>query len=157
MATESSNDTTPRGATIGASVCVKGEISGDEDILIEGSVEGSINLKKNAVIVAKTGKVKANVAGVTVHVEGEITGDVFGSEQVVIHRSGRVVGNVSAPRISLEDGARVKGLLDTESFTEATRSALKVESGQIITPTRANGLAAPLAENMKNNGKAATF
>ncbi len=109
MGFESEDKTTATNtrATIGVSVAVKGEISGDEDILIEGSVEGSINLRKNAVVVAKTGKVKANISGVTIHVEGEVTGDLLGAEQVIVHRSGRVRGNVTAPRICIEDGAKV--------------------------------------------------
>lgn len=118
-------------ATIGPSVFVKGEISGEEDILIEGSVEGSINLKKNSVTVAKTGKVKANVHGVVITVEGEIIGDISGTEKVVVLASGRVVGNISAPRISLAEGGRVKGMMDTESAvaSDAHRLTTKIEEG----------------------------
>ncbi|MBX7143289.1 MAG: polymer-forming cytoskeletal protein [Oligoflexia bacterium] len=107
-------------ATIGVSISVQGEITGDEDILVEGSVEGTINLKKNIVTVAKTGKVRAHIYGVVIHVEGEVTGDLFGSEQVIVHSSGKVLGNVTAPRICVEDGAKIKGSMNTESPAEGT-------------------------------------
>lgn len=113
-------------ASIGPSVSVNGEISGEEDILIEGNVEGLINLKKNVVTVAASGKVKAAIYGMVIHIEGEVTGDLFGTERVVVHKSGKVTGNITAPRISLEDGARLKGTVSTESTnTEAysTRSS----------------------------------
>ena len=102
-------------ATIGPSVSIKGEISGEEDILIEGSVEGSINLPKNAVTVAESGKVKANIYAVTIHVTGEVTGDLNASERIVVHRTGRVIGNITAGSISLEEGGRIKGMVDTDS------------------------------------------
>ena len=119
-----SDKPTGQRATIGASVSIKGEISGDEDILIEGGVEGTINLKQNAVTVAKTGKVKANITGVTIHVEGEVIGDLTGVEQIIVHKSGRVQGNISSPRISIEDGARVRGQLNTDTDGEEPRPAL---------------------------------
>lgn len=126
-------------ATIGASVSIKGEISGDEDILIEGAVEGTINLKQNMVMVAKTGKVKANINGVIINVEGEVIGDLSATEQIVVHKSGRVRGNLSAPRISVEDGARVRGQINTDfdsdnstdraaEFTRPTASRVEVFS-----------------------------
>lgn len=101
-------------AVIGASISVKGEISGSEDLLIEGFVEGVVDLKKNTVTVASGGKVNASIHGKLIHVEGEVLGDLFGTEQVVVHRSGQVRGNISAPRVSLEDGARLKGMIDTD-------------------------------------------
>jgi len=127
-------------ATIGASVSIKGEISGDEDILIEGGVEGTINLKQNAVNVAKTGKVKANITGITIHVEGEVIGDLTGVEQVIVHKSGRVHGNISSPRISIEDGARVRGQLNTDTDGEESRAGLasRVEGSSVSAATNSN-------------------
>ena len=110
-------------ASIGPSVAVNGEISGEEDILIEGSVEGLINLKKNVVTVASSGRVKAAIYGMVIHIEGEVTGDLFGTERVVVHKSGKVTGNITAPRISLEDGARLKGSVSTEGVAADTASA----------------------------------
>ncbi|WKZ56715.1 MAG: polymer-forming cytoskeletal protein [Bdellovibrionota bacterium] len=142
MSIEASDRKSTQHATIGPSVCVKGEISGDEDILIEGSVEGAINLKKNAVTVAKSGRVKANISGVVIHVEGEVVGDLHGVEKVVVHSSGKVVGNISAPRISLEEGGKVKGMIDTESAGESTgtfRLNNKIEETRPSSIPTANG------------------
>lgn len=101
-------------ATIGQSIFIKGEISGNEDLLIEGRAEGTINLGENQVTVSESGKVDAHINGRLIHVDGQVTGDLTGGEQVVIHRTGRVQGNITAPRVSLEDGARLKGLIDTD-------------------------------------------
>ena len=101
-------------ATIGSSVTIKGEIAGEEDIIIHGQVEGTVNLKKNIVVVAKSGKVHANIYGQVIHVEGEVLGDLLGSEQIVLHGSASVRGNITTPRITMESGARVKGAIDTD-------------------------------------------
>lgn len=101
-------------ATIGQSIFIKGEISGNEDLLIEGRAEGTINLGENQVTVSESGRVDAHINGRLIHVDGEVKGDLTGGEQVVIHRTGRVQGNITAPRVSLEDGARLKGMIDTD-------------------------------------------
>lgn len=114
-----SMDTRPQ-AIIGVSISVQGEITGEEDLLVEGSVEGTVNLKKNIVTIAKTGRVRAHIYGVVIHVEGEVTGDLFGTEKVIIHSSGKVLGNVTAPSICVEDGAKIKGSMNTESPADNT-------------------------------------
>ncbi len=100
---------------IGASISIKGEVTGAEDLLVQGFIEGLVNLKQNIVTVGKSGRVTANVHGRIIHVEGEVVGDLFGTEQVVVHQSGSVTGNISSPRVSLEDGARLKGAIDTSA------------------------------------------
>ncbi len=128
-------------ASIGPSVSINGEISGEEDILIEGSVEGLINLKKNVVTVAASGKVKAAIYGMVIHVEGEVTGDLFGTERIVVHKSGKVTGNITSPRISLEDGARLKGSISTEGTgaeTSTNRSSNYTRVEELLTDSAAN-------------------
>lgn len=127
-------------ASIGPSVSINGEISGEEDILIEGNVEGLINLKKNVVTVASSGKVKAAIYGMVIHVEGEVTGDLFGTERVVVHKSGKVTGNITSPRISLEDGARLKGSVSTEGAAEtsAVRSPSYTRVEELSSDSAAN-------------------
>ena len=107
-------------AIIGPSISVKGEITGAEDLFILGFVDGTVNLKQNVVTVGKSGRVNANVYGRILHVEGEVTGDCYGTEQVIVHKSGQVRGNISAPRVTLEDGARLKGAIDTSVGTAET-------------------------------------
>ena len=101
-------------ATIGSSITIKGELTGDEDLLIHGRVEGRVDLKKNNVTVGKSGRIKADIFGEIISVEGEVEGNLFGGEQVVVRQSGVVRGNITAPRVSLEDGSKFKGSIDME-------------------------------------------
>jgi cytoskeletal protein CcmA (bactofilin family) len=108
--------TRPRGdaATIGPSIRIKGELSGEEDLTIEGLVEGSVNLEKNHLTIGNNGRVHADVRAKTVTILGELRGDVAGNEKVVIRKSGNVRGNIVAPRVSLEEGAMFKGSIEME-------------------------------------------
>ena len=101
-------------ATIGPSIFIKGDLSGDEDLVIEGRVEGTVDLKQNNVTVGKNGRVKADVLGRVVTVEGEVDGNVFAQEQAIVRQSGAVRGNITSPRVILEDGSRFKGSIDME-------------------------------------------
>ncbi len=97
---------------IGAKVKVNGDIISSEDLLVEGEVNGTITLSDNELVVGSAGKVQANVSAKTVRIEGEVRGDIESSERVTICASGDVQGNVSAPRVILEDGGRFKGSID---------------------------------------------
>jgi len=101
-------------AVIGASIRIKGELFGDEDLIIQGHVEGSIELKKNNLTVGAQGSFKANCRARIITVEGKVEGDLYGDERIVIKQSGDVRGNIVAPRVSLEDGAKFKGSIDME-------------------------------------------
>jgi len=101
-------------ATIGPSIYIKGDLTGEEDLVIQGRVEGTINLKQNNLTVGQEGDINANIYARTVTVEGTLKGDIYGEEKVVIKKSGNVNGNVSSPRVSLEDGARFKGSMDMD-------------------------------------------
>jgi len=97
---------------IGAKVKVNGDIVSSEDLLIEGEVNGTVTLTENELVIGTSGRVKANVSAKTVRIEGEVNGDIEGKERVVICASGNVEGNVSSPRVMLEDGGRFKGSID---------------------------------------------
>lgn len=99
-------------ATIGRSIIVKGEIRGDEDLIIQGQVDGSVDLKQHAVTVGGEGRVKANISARIVTVEGLVEGDLKAKEQVILRSSARVQGDLTAPRVVLEDGASFRGLVD---------------------------------------------
>jgi cytoskeletal protein CcmA (bactofilin family) len=105
-------------ATIGPSIFIKGDLSGEEDLVIEGRVEGKVDLKQNNVTVGKNGRVKADVFGKVVVVEGEVDGNVFAREQAILRQSGAIRGNITAPRVILEDGSRFKGSIDMEQPKE---------------------------------------
>lgn len=101
--------------TIGASIKIKGELSGEEDLVIQGNVEGTVKLKDNSISVSEQGKVQADVYARSIIVQGELSGDLYGTESVTVARSGRVNGNIIAPRVVLEDGAQFKGNIDMDS------------------------------------------
>lgn len=102
-------------ATVGPSIFIKGDLSGDEDLVIEGRVEGKIDLKQHNVTIGKNGRVRADVFGNTVIVEGEVDGNLFAQQQAIVRQSGAVRGNITAPRVILEDGSRFRGSIDMEA------------------------------------------
>ncbi|MBN7798196.1 bactofilin family protein [Parahaliea mediterranea] len=106
---------------IGPSIKIKGEVTGDEDLVIRGSVEGTIDLAAHEVTVGESGKVKADIKGKVVTVNGEVTGDITGGEKVIIAKTGHVRGNIVAPRMTLEDGAVFKGSIDMDPGEVASR------------------------------------
>ncbi len=115
-------------ATIGPSITIKGEVSGDEDLLIEGRVDGSVDLKDQAVTVGSEGRVKADITGRVVTVEGHVEGDLQAKEQIILRSSAKVEGDISAPRVVLEDGARFRGLVDMGDAKDDGRSDTRTSS-----------------------------
>jgi len=101
-------------ASIGSTIHIKGDVSGNEDLTIHGHVEGNVNLKGHNVIIGKTGSVEANIEAKHITVEGELRGDMNGDEKVIIRATGNVHGNIIAPRVTLEDGALFKGSIEME-------------------------------------------
>lgn len=101
-------------ATLGATIVIKGELSGDEDLVIQGRVEGKIVLAKHSVTVGTTGRIKADIQAKSIRIAGQVEGNLLGEEELVIHQSGRVQGNITAPRVTLEGGSKFKGSIDME-------------------------------------------
>jgi cytoskeletal protein CcmA (bactofilin family) len=102
-------------ATIGPSIFIKGDLTGDEDLVVEGRVDGKIDLKQNNVTIGTNGRVKADIFGRVVTVEGEVDGNVVAHEQAILRKAGAIRGNITAPRVVLEDGSRFKGSIDMEA------------------------------------------
>jgi cytoskeletal protein CcmA (bactofilin family) len=115
-------------ATIGPSIIIKGDLSGGEDLIIEGRVEGKVDLKQHNVTVGKNGRVKADIFGKVVTIEGEVDGNVFAQEQAILRQAGAIRGNISSPRVILEDGSRFKGSIDMEAREAASRQAPEIPS-----------------------------
>lgn len=101
-------------ATIGATIVIKGDVYGDEDVVIAGEFEGSIDLPNNALTVTESGRVRADVKANVVEIQGEVNGDVDGADKVLITRTGRMQGNITSPRVILDDGAKFKGSIDMD-------------------------------------------
>lgn len=108
-------------ALIGSSIEIKGNLSGTEDLIIEGRIDGKIELLQCTVTVGKSGRVNANIAGRMIVIMGEVNGDLYAEEQIILRQSSAVNGNLFSPRVILEDGARFKGSIDmTAKAVEAT-------------------------------------
>jgi cytoskeletal protein CcmA (bactofilin family) len=104
----------PRAAglcVIGPKTTVKGDITGDEDILVEGTVEGQIRITRDLRIGAG-GSVRAKVEAQSVMVSGELLGDCHATSRVEIQSTGRLTGNIRAPRVVIAEGATFKGNSD---------------------------------------------
>ena len=99
-------------ATIGKGLFIKGEINGSESLFIDGKVEGSVNLPGNRVTIGRNGQVAANITAREIVVLGKVRGNVFATDRVDIRAEGSLSGDVSAARISIEDGAFFKGGID---------------------------------------------
>jgi cytoskeletal protein CcmA (bactofilin family) len=99
---------------IGKSVVIKGELSGSEDLTIEGHVEGRIDLKGNVLTIGPNGKIKAEVFAKAVVVLGEVTGNVTASEKVDIRDNGSVDGDIASPRVAIAEGAHFRGSVDMQ-------------------------------------------
>lgn len=102
-------------ATIGPSITISGDVTGDEDLVIQGKIDGKVDLGKHNVTIGPDGKVNADVYGRSVIVEGVVEGNLFGQEQIILRHSARVKGNITAPRVALEDGATFRGGIEMES------------------------------------------
>ena len=99
-------------AVIGPTISIKGDLTGEDDLLIEGRVDGKIELRHHSVTVGKNGHIKADIYGKTITVEGTVEGNLYGEEQLIVRQSGTVRGNIVSPRVALEDGSNFKGSID---------------------------------------------
>ena len=100
-------------AVIGASITIRGDVTGDEDLVIQGTVKGKINLKEN-LFVENGGVVEADIQTQTVTISGQVTGNIHASDKVEIRADGKMVGDIKAPRILIADGATFKGNVDMD-------------------------------------------
>ncbi len=116
MDSAGSRSQTPSGqvAVIGRSIKIDGDLRGEEDLRIEGDVTGTIHFPNHNVTIGSEGRIKAGVYAESVTIDGEMNGDVYGSDRVSIRKSARMAGNIVASRVSLEEGARFKGSIDMD-------------------------------------------
>jgi cytoskeletal protein CcmA (bactofilin family) len=125
--------TTPSGlANIGKSVTIKGELSGSEDIYLDGQIEGNIQLTGNSVTVGPNGRVKANITAKNLTIGGTLDGNVHASERTELRKTAVVNGDVQTRRIAIEEGAYFKGkleiLTDAKPATPAIAAAAAVST-----------------------------
>lgn len=102
------------GSLVGKAVYIKGDVSAREDLMVNGRVDGTIALKVNKLEIGLSGRIQANVFAKTIIVSGEMIGDLYASDQVIVTKSGRVTGDIYTADVSIEDGALVRGSIDMQ-------------------------------------------
>ena len=124
---------------IGKSVIIKGELSGSEDLTIEGQVDGKIELRQNVLTIGPNGRIKAEIFAKAVVVQGEVSGNITATEKVDIRDAGSVDGDLAAPRIAIADGAHFRGSIDMKR--EGGAKAAGATTGQAAKPAEAKSAA----------------
>lgn len=109
------DDGAPALSVLGKTLVFKGELTANEDLLIQGRVEGSITHTASHLAIGAHGDVKADITGRRVIIQGKLEGDVRAAESIVVEVSANVRGNLYAPRITLKDGAKFRGSIDMET------------------------------------------
>jgi cytoskeletal protein CcmA (bactofilin family) len=116
-------------AHIGKSVVIKGELSGSEDLYVDGVVEGTIELQGNNLVIGPNGQVRAKINAKSVVVQGKLEGNIQASERAELRKSAVAVGDILTKRIAIEDGAYFKGKVDIQKdSTNVTRHQADVKS-----------------------------
>ncbi|MDX1561610.1 MAG: polymer-forming cytoskeletal protein [Gammaproteobacteria bacterium] len=132
-------------AIIGRSIQINGDVKGDEDLVIEGDVSGTVELRNHGLTVGKEGKVKADIYARTISIDGATEGDLFASERIAIRASAVVKGNLVAPRVAIEDGARFKGSIEMEQ--QAVEKAFGSSAAKSGSPSKPE----PVSNNKGNS------
>ncbi len=131
-------------AHIGKSVVIKGELSGSEDLYLDGEVEGTIELHQNALTIGPNGRIRAHVHAKEVIIHGKVDGNIRGNDRVELKRSAVLVGDIVTQRVSIEDGAYFKGSIDIQ---REAKSEQKSSSSYAAAAPSGVGISAPaLAE-----------
>lgn len=118
-------------AHIGKSVIIKGELSGSEDLYLDGEVEGNIDLHNHNLVIGPNGRVRANVQAKDVVIHGKVDGNVTGVDKVELKKSAQLNGDINTQRIVIEDGAFFKGAIDIrkgEAKVESARPSAQAAS-----------------------------
>lgn len=104
--------TTGQQAHLGKSLMIKGEVSGSEDLYLDGEVEGAIDLKGNRLTLGPNGRVRANVTARSAVIHGKLEGNITAADRVDLKQSAIVTGDIVTQRISIDEGAFFKGGVD---------------------------------------------
>jgi len=124
---------------IGSSIQIKGELQGDEDLTIDGRIEGKIDLREHNLTIGPNGKIRADLYAKTILIAGEVAGNAFAAERVEIAPSGRLTGDITAPRITIADGAHFKGSVDMERGAAAVKTGAGKDAVRPLPEARGEG------------------
>ncbi len=122
---------TEHSASIGTSITINGDVTGEENLVVEGVIEGTVNLKDNNLVISENGRLTANINARIIRVDGEVKGELRGTEQIIISPTGQVSGDIRAPRVVLEDGCQFKGSIDMEHDKQAQAAERGTRSGRL--------------------------
>jgi cytoskeletal protein CcmA (bactofilin family) len=134
-------------AHIGRSVIIKGELSGSEDLYVDGEVEGNIELRDHNLTVGPNGRIRANVNAKEIIVHGKVDGNLTGSDRVELKKSAVLVGDIVTRRIVIEDGAYFKGGIDLQKETASARRDQGTAASETGTSTPVTSVNPPVAVN----------
>ncbi len=142
--------TTAEQATIGRSLVIKGEVRGEESIYIDGQIEGSIHFAEHRVTVGRNGKVTANISAREVVIMGSVKGNIQCTDRVDIRAEGCLTGDVVTQRISVEDGAILKGSVqirttEAKSENKKDKSQNQSQATPAVSETAQTSTTEPLA------------
>lgn len=147
---------TTKSAVIGPGIEISGDVTANADLTIDGKVNGSVVQSVHNVDIGESGQVRARIQAKLVKIAGAVLGDIAGSEKVLITRTGRVQGNIVAPRVQLEDGAIFKGSIDmnpaetakpeASATKPAAPAAKKTEAAPAAARSSASAAAKPAAK-----------
>ncbi len=115
-------------ATIGSTIRIKGDVSGDENLMIDGTVDGTVTVKSHSLQIGKNGRVNADLHAKSIQVEGQVDGNLHAEEKVVIRQSGVVRGNIVSPRLTMEDGCTFKGSVDMDNRSNVNKASADTAS-----------------------------
>jgi cytoskeletal protein CcmA (bactofilin family) len=114
---------------IGPTIVIRGKLRSDEDLIVKGRIEAEIQSSK-ALLVENSGIIKANVRVKSARISGVLVGNITAEERVEIAPDGRMVGDITAPKIIINDGAAFRGRIDMQNFDEASKGEPKVEAAK---------------------------
>jgi cytoskeletal protein CcmA (bactofilin family) len=140
-------------AHIGKSVIIKGQLSGSEDLYVDGVVEGTIELQGNNLVIGPNGNVRAAINAKGVVVQGKLEGDIRASERAELRKSAVTVGDIFTQRIAIEDGAYFKGKVDIQRETARTSAAANPSPAHV--EQKAAATAAPVSSIASRTGNSA--
>ncbi len=109
--------------TIGATMTIRGDLVGKEDVMVRGKLEGNVILNDNDVVIDESGQIEGSIIAKHVLVRGGVNGEIQGLEKITIAATGRVQGTIAAPRVVLEEGGKFKGMVDMPLDEQAAGSA----------------------------------
>ena len=116
-------------ANIGKAISIRGDLTGNEDMVIEGKVEGKVDLPNNQLTIGANGDVKAEIHAKSVVVVGRLVGNVFGLERVEIQATGKIEGDVTAPKLIVAEGGQLNGAI------QMTQKGIRTEAADSETAT----------------------